>query len=73
MGEVSEWSKEHDWKSCMFLTGHRGFESLSLHQSSSRHSPKGNAGLRLGTASLRLGIARRATPDYAWRGQHRRY
>lgn len=31
-GEVSEWSKEHDWKSCMSVTGHRGFESLSLHQ-----------------------------------------
>jgi hypothetical protein len=29
---VSEWLKEHDWKSCMLLTGHRGFESLSLHQ-----------------------------------------
>jgi len=23
--------KEHDWKSCMFRKGHRGFESLSLH------------------------------------------
>ncbi len=32
IGEVSEWLKEHDWKSCMFRKGHRGFESLSLHQ-----------------------------------------
>lgn len=30
-GEVSEWLKEHDWKSCMFRKEHRGFESLSLH------------------------------------------
>ncbi len=30
-GEVSEWLKEHDWKSCMSRKGHRGFESLSLH------------------------------------------
>ena len=28
---MSEWLKEHDWKSCMFRKGHRGFESLSLH------------------------------------------
>lgn len=27
---MSEWSKEHDWKSCMSRKGHRGFESLSL-------------------------------------------
>ena len=31
---MSEWSKEHDWKSCMSRKGHRGFESLSLRQSS---------------------------------------
>ena len=31
-GEMSEWPKEHDWKSCIPLTGYRGFESLSLHQ-----------------------------------------
>ncbi len=30
-GEMSEWPKEHDWKSCISLTGYRGFESLSLH------------------------------------------
>src|SRR5438045_2993355 len=36
-GEVSEWSKEHDWKSCMLRKGHRGFESLSLHQSTPIH------------------------------------
>ena len=33
-GEVSEWPKEHDWKSCMSRKGHRGFESLSLHHTS---------------------------------------
>ena len=31
IGEVSEWSKEHDWKSCISVKGYRGFESLSLH------------------------------------------
>jgi hypothetical protein len=31
-GEVSEWSKERDWKSRMFRKGHRGFESLPLRQ-----------------------------------------
>ncbi len=29
---MSERPKERDWKSRMPLTGHRGFESLSLHQ-----------------------------------------
>ena len=28
-GEVSEWSKVHDWKSCM-VESHRGFESPPL-------------------------------------------
>jgi hypothetical protein len=28
---MAERLKAHDWKSCMLLTGHRGFESLSLH------------------------------------------
>lgn len=28
---MSEWSKEHDWKSCIPVKGYRGFESLSLH------------------------------------------
>ena len=36
VGEMSEWLKEHDWKSCMFRKGHRGFESLSLHHTSPR-------------------------------------
>ena len=35
-GEMSEWLKEHDWKSCMFRKGHRGFESLSLYHTSPR-------------------------------------
>jgi hypothetical protein len=29
-GEVSEWPKEHDWKSCILVKEYRGFESLSL-------------------------------------------
>ncbi len=29
-GELSEWSKEHDWKSCVRSTLYRGFESLAL-------------------------------------------
>ena len=32
-GEVSEWSKVHDWKSCM-VKSHRGFESPPLRFSS---------------------------------------
>ena len=28
---MAEWSKAHDWKSCMSRKRHRGFESLSLH------------------------------------------
>ncbi len=31
---MSERPKEHDWKSCILRKGYRGFESLSLHQSS---------------------------------------
>ena len=31
---MSEWPKEHDWKSCMSRKGHRGFESLSLRHES---------------------------------------
>ena len=30
-GEMTEWSKVHDWKSCV-LKRHRGFESLSLRK-----------------------------------------
>ncbi len=30
MGELSEWPKEHDWKSCRLLKRSRGFESLAL-------------------------------------------
>ncbi len=30
IGELSEWSKEHDWKSCRLLQRSRGFESLAL-------------------------------------------
>jgi hypothetical protein len=29
-GELSEWSKEHDWKSCRRSTPSQGFESLAL-------------------------------------------
>lgn len=38
---MSEWPKEHDWKSCMFRKRHRGFESLSLHQSFVTRMPGG--------------------------------
>ena len=30
IGEVTERLKVHDWKSCVRLTPHRGFESLPL-------------------------------------------
>jgi hypothetical protein len=31
-GELSEWPKEHDWKSCRRVTLSQGFKSLALRQ-----------------------------------------
>ena len=32
IGELSEWPKEHDWKSCRRFALPQGFESLALRQ-----------------------------------------
>ena len=39
-GEVTEWLKVHDWKSCRGLKPPRGFESLPLRQSPVYRQPE---------------------------------
>ena len=54
-GEVSEWSKVHDWKSCM-VESHRGFESPPLR--SAAESKTNHFILRLVILCIGLGNKR---------------